>query len=140
MAAVSTYHVSVTREGRTWLATVDDLPGAHTYARTLAALDRNVREVITLMADLPDEAASDPAAFQVTYRYDLGTDTLDHLQHSRTEAAGWQEKAAAISRQLVGDLVSAGVSRRDAAQIMGLSFQRVAQIAAEPADRARGER
>lgn len=132
MAAVSTYHVSVTREGRNWLATVDDLQGAHTYARTLTALDRNVREVITLMADLPDAAVSDAAAFQVTYRYTLGSDVLNELEHSRAEAARWQERASKVSRQLVGDLVADGVSRRDAAQIMGLSFQRVAQIAAEP--------
>lgn len=71
----------------------------------------------------------------MTYRYTLGSDVLNEFEHSRAEAARWQERASTVSRQLVGDLVADGVSRRDAAQIMGLSFQRVAQIAAEPADR-----
>src|SRR5262249_56281916 len=48
-----TYRVIVTREGGAWLAEVPDLAGGHTYARTLAALDKAVREVIVLAAYLP---------------------------------------------------------------------------------------
>jgi hypothetical protein len=57
MAAVSeTYRVVVTRENGHWLADVPALQGAHTYARSLPALDQAVREVVVLAADLPDEA------------------------------------------------------------------------------------
>lgn len=51
-----TYTVDVVREGSAWTADVVDLPGAHTYAPTLDELHTFVREVIVLMADLPDAA------------------------------------------------------------------------------------
>ena len=46
MAAVSDYEVIVTREGDSWLADVHAVPGAHTFARSLAGLARSVREVM----------------------------------------------------------------------------------------------
>ena len=50
-----TSRVMATREDDAWLADVPELPGAHTFARTLPALDKAVREVIVLAADLPDD-------------------------------------------------------------------------------------
>lgn len=48
------YLVEVTREGGTWLAVIPELEGGHTFADTLASLDHSVREVISLIEDLPD--------------------------------------------------------------------------------------
>ncbi len=57
MAASSVpYRVVITREDGHWLAEVPSLKGAHTFARSLPALDQAVREVVVLAADLPDEA------------------------------------------------------------------------------------
>jgi len=50
------YEVEVTREGSQWLADVPAVPGAHTFANSLDALRDSVREVIVLMADLPNDA------------------------------------------------------------------------------------
>jgi predicted RNase H-like HicB family nuclease len=50
----SAYLVEVTREGGKWLADVPGLDGGHTFADTLASLDQSVREVISLVEDLPD--------------------------------------------------------------------------------------
>jgi hypothetical protein len=49
------YRVVVTREDGHWLADLPDLAGAHSYARSLPALDQAVREVVVLAADLPDK-------------------------------------------------------------------------------------
>jgi len=45
MAAVSrrAFRVVVTREDDQWLADMPDLPGAHTYARSLPSLDQAFR-------------------------------------------------------------------------------------------------
>ena len=51
-----TYRVITTRDDGHWPADVPSLRGAHTYARSLPALDQAVREVVVLAADLPDEA------------------------------------------------------------------------------------
>ena len=56
MAPVSEYEVIVTRERGSWLADIPAVPGAHTFARSLAGLAKSVREVIILMADLDDDA------------------------------------------------------------------------------------
>lgn len=66
---MSAYHVTVTREGEDWLADVPGLQGAHTFARDLPSLDRYVREVIVLAADLPDAAADD---LSLTWEFHAG--------------------------------------------------------------------
>lgn len=48
------YTVEVTRDGDTWIADVVNSPGAHTYARDLASLDANVREVIALVTGIDE--------------------------------------------------------------------------------------
>jgi predicted RNase H-like HicB family nuclease len=63
-----TYRVHVTREDGQWLADVPELEGTHTYAASLTALDRHVREAIVLGADLPDDAM---AGLDLVYSYDL---------------------------------------------------------------------
>lgn len=45
------YQVLVTREGSKWLASVEGLAGAHTFANSLPDLKDNVREVIELVTD-----------------------------------------------------------------------------------------
>ena len=51
------YRVIVTSEDGQWLADVPALAGAHTFASTLPALERHVREVIVLAEGLPQDAA-----------------------------------------------------------------------------------
>ena len=68
------YHVVVTRDGDGWLADVPALPGTHTWAKTLRALDRNVREVIGMVEDLPRSAE---AAMGLEMDYRTGDPMLD---------------------------------------------------------------
>jgi predicted RNase H-like HicB family nuclease len=68
-SARTTYRVTVTRERDAWLADVPDVPGAHTFAHSLSTLERNIREVIVLMTDRPDEALDD---FDLDVRYEIG--------------------------------------------------------------------
>ena len=58
MAAASDYEVIVTREGDSWLADVPAVPGAHTFARSLAGLARSVREVNARTRHAPDNYAT----------------------------------------------------------------------------------
>ena len=134
MAAVSehAYRVVVTREDRHWLADVPELAGAHTYARSLPALDQGVREVVVLAAGLPDEAMPGLA---LDYDYRTGDPELDatalevrRLRRQADELAA----AAATARtgQAAAQLAARGLSVRDIAALLGISPQRVSQLTA----------
>lgn len=126
-----TYRVIVTREGSDWLADVPDLSGAHTFARSLAGLDRSVREVVVLAADLPDEAMD---SLQLDFRYRTGNSAVDtaavEVRTLRAEADSLVAEATQRTTESAQELAAQGFSVRDIAAILGISPQRVSQITA----------
>jgi hypothetical protein len=131
------YHVLVRRDPedtRFWLAEVAGLPGAETSSRSLATLDRYVREVIVLAADLPDEVTD-----QLTLEWEYHTGYADvdaeavRLRRLRAQLeASSQELAkdtAFVARKLVTD---AGLSVREAATLLGISPARIDQLVQKP--------
>jgi len=135
MAAMSegAYRVVVTREDGHWLADLPGLQGAHTYARSLPALDQAVREVVVLAADLPDEAMP---GLTLDYDYHTGDADLDatalEVRQLRRQADELAAAAAARTGQAAAELVARGLSVRDAAALLGISPQRVSQLTARP--------
>jgi hypothetical protein len=131
------YRVVVTREGHDWLAEMPDLEGGHTFARTLAGLDRAVREVIVLAADLPDDAIS---TLRLDWEYHTGDATLDDkataVRRIRAEADQVASAAARQTSEAARTLVSHGLSVRDTAAALGISPQRVSQLTDGRAARA----
>lgn len=123
------YEVVVTREDDVWLADIPSLAGAHTYSRTLSALDRAVREVVVLAADRPDE---DMPSLRLDYHYRTGEpDIDDNAAEVRTLRARADELAATATLR-TGEaaevLVARGLSVRDVAAVLGISPQRVSQL------------
>jgi hypothetical protein len=123
------YRVNVTRERDSWLADVPDVAGAHTFARSLSALQRGVREVIVLMTDRPDDALDD---FDLDVRYEIGDSSaaVAAARRARAEAERAERVSAEAIRQAVAEL-PASLSVRDVAALLGVSHQRVAQVRAE---------
>jgi predicted RNase H-like HicB family nuclease len=122
------YRVQVERdESGAWNARVLDVPGYHTYGRTLQQLRGRVREALSLWVTDADTAELDfdvrlPAALRSRVR---------SVTAVRQKAARAQEEAqkglASAARELT---VKFGLSLRDAADLMGLSHQRVQQLVA----------
>lgn len=133
MATVSedAYRVVVTRENESWLADVPVLQGAHTYARSLPALDQAVREVVVLAVGLPDDAMPD---LVLEYDYHTGDPELDTtaLEVRRLRRQADELAAAATERtsQAAIQLAARGLSVRDIAALLGISPQRVSQLTA----------
>lgn len=129
MATVS-YRVVVTREGGQWLADVPELEGTHTYARHLSALDRYVREVVVLGADLPDDAMDE---VELDYDFDTGDELIDRevadLRRTRRALDAAERDLRQRTRTDVRELVARGYSVRDASLLTGVSYQRVSQLA-----------
>lgn len=132
------WHVIVTREGRDWLAEVQGIQGgAHTFARTLKGLDKHVREIIVLGADLPDEAQD---ALEIDYEY-----RVDDTDEARRAAVATRRKARRLAEEaeqqtsaLARRYAARGVAVRDIAAMLDISYQRVAQLAAPERKKARG--
>lgn len=131
-AMSTTYQVYVTREDGHWLADVRGLRGAHTYARTLATLERYVREVIVLAADL-DESAAEGLVLELDIS--TGDGQVDEataaVRAARTEVAGATERLQRKTTRTALALVQSGWSVRDAAVVLQLSPQRVSQLTSE---------
>ncbi|MGH3905056.1 MAG: helix-turn-helix domain-containing protein [Pseudonocardiaceae bacterium] len=129
MSTEHVYRVIVTHEDGTWLADVPELEGAHTYARTLPALDRAVREVVVMAADRPD---ADMPALQLAYDYRTGDPDIDvtatEIRTLREQADQLAATATARTSAAAALLVERGLSVRDVAAILGISPQRVSQI------------
>jgi len=121
-----TYKVVITREDGAWLADVPDVPGAHTYARSLPGLMAAVREVIVLMDDLADDEVPD-----VELRYDVDDPDLVQalsLAAERDRIAAAESGLQAETAATVHRLVKRGYSVRDIAQVLGITPGRVSQL------------
>ena len=115
------YRVIVTLEGDDWLAEIQGLAGAHTFARNLESLDRFVREVIVLAADLPDDAM---AGLDLDWEYHTGDVALDGLlAQLRAERRQMDVMRAQVERETeeFARRVGARFSVRDAAALLGVS-------------------
>jgi hypothetical protein len=127
VVAVSSYRVVVTREDGAWLADVPDLQGAHTFARNLPALDRYVREVIALAADLEDAA-------DVTLEWEIhtGDDSVDkelgQLRAERDRLDARRKDVEAQTASYARALAARGFSVRDTGALLGVSPQRAQQL------------
>ena len=122
------YHVVVTRDGDGWMADVPALPGTHTWAKTLRALDRNVREVIGMVEDLPRSAE---AALDLEMDYHTGDPVLDERAGRLRVRRREQERAAAEIASDTSELLrrfAAQLSGSDAAVLLGVSKGRISQL------------
>jgi predicted RNase H-like HicB family nuclease len=122
------YQVVVTRDGDGWMADVPALPGTHTWAKTLRALDRNVREVIGMVEDLPRSAE---AALDLEMDYHTGDAMLDERAGRLRARRREQQRAAAEIASDTSELLrrfAAQLSVGDAAVLLGVSKGRISQL------------
>jgi predicted RNase H-like HicB family nuclease len=123
-----TYHVVVTRDGDGWMADVPALPGTHTWAKTLRALDRNIREVIGMVEDLPRSAE---ASLDLDLKYRTGDLDLDarssELRTRRREIERNAAEVASQTRELAGQLAGQ-LPVSDTAILLGVSKGRITQL------------
>ena len=121
------YQVEVTRDGHWWMISVPEIDGI-TQARRLTEVEQAARELIAVTLDV----RLSEVAVDVSLDID-GIDvesTIDTISKEKAEAARLEEDAAVKTKTLVKDLVAHNVPLRDIGAMLGLSFQRVHQLAA----------
>jgi hypothetical protein len=122
---MTAYTITVSREEPWWVAVVADLPGGATETRRLDQLEAEVRDLIAGLTDVDDDS------FDLTWEYslppELGEPVHRFLAAQARRQAADQDYAVA-QEQAVDALTTAHVSLRDAAKLLGLSYQRLAQL------------
>jgi predicted RNase H-like HicB family nuclease len=122
---VRTYRVLIERDSAgLWVASVPAVPGAHTQGRTIDQTRRRIREALSLWVPDAERAHFEfevrlPAAVRV--RVERALELRETVEATARQAAGATERA-------VVSLVKAGLSRRDAGDLLGISRQRAQQI------------
>jgi predicted RNase H-like HicB family nuclease len=104
-----------------WLVNVVGEPGAHTFGRSLAEAKRHALEVVALWFEL------EPQQFEIDWDLRLGG-IARPVKEAKAAIAHAEEDRTRRDRA-VRALTEAGVSYRDVAELLGLSHQRIAQIA-----------
>lgn len=121
------YQVKAQRSGGWWALSVDDLPGVHSQARSLHQAESFAKEAISLATE------EDPADFAVVINPALPKIVMRKVLASRQKVTALQriqEETATLSREAAKALLDSGLSQRDAATVLGVSYQRVSQLSA----------
>lgn len=111
-----------------WIAEVEEVQGCRTQGRTVAQCRRRIREALALFVDegvarratLVDDVRLGGGITRVVRRVAAARRKADALQ------ARVQRDTKAAVKELTGRL---GLSVRDAAEVLGISYQRVQQLA-----------
>jgi hypothetical protein len=100
-----------------------------TQARRLAEVERMARELIAVTLDLRISEVAVDMTFGDIDGIDVKS-TIETINKEKEDAARLEDDAAAKTRTLVKELVAHNVPLRDIGAMLGLSFQRVHQLAA----------
>jgi len=125
---VSTYRVDYERD-RTgwWVASVREVRGCHTQGRTVDEARRRIREALSLFID---DASSVDLVDRVKLPASVAKAVRDYAKLRKRADA--ESKRAATAARLAVRLLQKGrlkMSARDAARVLGLSHQRIHQLA-----------
>lgn len=126
---MSEYRARVHREGAWWVVEVEDV--GVTQARRLDQVEHMARDLVAAMLDI------DAQNVRVTFTFEVSPDIDELLTAAKAavEAAQLaQRRAGELMRQAARRLVEEHLPLRDIARLVGISFQRVHQLTAEPQD------
>ena len=115
-----------------WLVELVEEPRVHTFGRTFAKAKANLIDAVKLWFEL------DRSEFSIDHQFPMLPEVVKAVED--TISARQREEDAAnhlhdVQERAVRTIVDAGFSLRDAATLLGLSHQRVHQVAAEAVSR-----
>lgn len=122
---MKTYQVEVTRDGKFWLIRIPEI-GRSTQALRYKDVPTMANELIEIMVGI----SSDEYDLHLEVR--LPSSVQDHLARAevlRGEAERKRAEAEQERRAAVRELLAEGLSQREAGKVLGVSFQRVSQLA-----------
>ena len=126
MVEVNVYRAVVRRdEDGYWFADFPDIPGCHTQAKTREHLRVRMRDALDLFVPDADTAT-------ITEDLRLPGHHLTKLVRKsgelRSRAQDLDRQSRAATSEAANALISSGFSLRAAAEVLGISYQRVHQV------------
>lgn len=123
---MSIYRIHLERdESGAWIARCPEVPGFHTYGRSLRQARNRIGEALALWVEDTDTA-------ELEFRYHFPKEwraAMSAYRQARARAISAEREAQAIAVAVASDLTrNQGLSMRDAAELLGLSHQRVQQL------------
>lgn len=110
-------------EADAWNVHVKNLVGCQTYGRSLRQAQARIREALAVWLD------RDPTSLSIRDELPESLAAVAHgVARRRSEAERAGVRAQQETAQAVRRLTDLGLSRRDAAELLGLSHQRVQQL------------
>jgi predicted RNase H-like HicB family nuclease/predicted DNA-binding protein (UPF0251 family) len=119
-------------ESGVWIAQIEEIPQVHTFGRTLGKAREYLVDALALWLDLPIDDVKDSIDFHpvrlpaVVQNIVYEATAARAMADAATEAVGELTSAAALA--LTRD---ARLSLRDAAELLGVSHQRVQQLVSQ---------
>ena len=126
MIAVREFDAVATREGKWWIITVPELD-AVTQARNVREIDDMAGGLISAILDIDEDLIHVSVSLELpeTVAAVWSEATILHEQ-----AVADERRSSTLRRRAVRELLtSSGLSQKDAARVLGLSAQRVQQLA-----------
>ena len=112
-------------EGDAWLVHIKTIPGCHTYGRTLRQAEMRIREALAPWLD------RDPEGLAITSEWPAELKKVaSSVSQARRNAAASAQAAGTETAKAAKRLDRMGLSRRDTAEVLGISHQRVQQLLA----------
>ena len=106
-----------------WNVRIKGLDGCQTYGRSIRQAQSRIREALALWLDAP------PVELRVRDQFPAELASVaDDVVRARSAAERAGAKAQQQTVEAVKALTDLGLSRRDAAELLGLSHQRVHQL------------
>ena len=120
-----TYAVDARRDGRWWFIQVPEL-GTSGQARSVSKIEEAARDIIAIWLDTDRDRFDIDLSIEIPDGIrQLWQDAKEREASARSEEAA----AAALARRAVSGLRAEGLSYKEAGLVLGLSSQRVHQLA-----------
>ena len=121
-----TFAATATREGKWWIVSIPEID-AVTQARSVREIDEMARGLVAALLDLDEEDVTVNVTIEIPSAVAERWETATAL-HAQAEAD--ERRAAELRRSAVRDLLGMeNMNQVEAAAILGLSYQRVQQLA-----------
>ncbi|NUP78762.1 MAG: hypothetical protein HOV96_14585 [Nonomuraea sp.] len=121
------YHATLTRTGKRWTATVDDLPDGHIIhvqgTTWREAADNATERVLELVKCTPDTVA-----FSFAPADQEAADAIKTVRTARAARLHAEQAERDALRDAARTLIDKGWTTRDIGSVLGLSHQRISQI------------